>query len=78
MLEDNRVLLSSMRSNRYHLYFATEIIKWDKDLSLLSETVEMIIQVLWLISQPTCCGKVEIVVNSTEYTLKCKMGIGSF
>lgn len=50
VLEDNRVVLSSMRSNRYHLYFATEIIKWDKDLSLLSETVEMIIQVLSLVN----------------------------
>jgi dynein heavy chain len=50
VLEDNRVVLSSMRSNRYHLYFATEIIKWDKDLSLLSETVEMIIQVRSLVN----------------------------
>nr|PNR35709.1 hypothetical protein PHYPA_021559 [Physcomitrium patens] len=45
LLEEHRVILSSMRSNRYHLHFAVEIIKWDKDLALLSEMVEMIIQV---------------------------------
>lgn len=50
MLEDNRVILSSMRSNRFHLHFAVDINKWDKDLALLSETIEMIIQVSRFIS----------------------------
>jgi dynein heavy chain len=45
VLEDNRLILSSMRSNRFHLFFAVEINKWDNDLGLLSETIEMVMQV---------------------------------
>ncbi|BFI30788.1 dynein axonemal heavy chain [Marchantia polymorpha subsp. ruderalis] len=44
-LEENRLALSSMKANRFHIHFAADINKWEKDLSLLSETVEMIVQV---------------------------------
>ncbi|CAM6114547.1 unnamed protein product [Calypogeia fissa] len=44
-LEENRLALSSMKANRFHIHFAGSINKWEKDLALLSETVEMIWQV---------------------------------
>lgn len=45
VLEDNRVVLSSMKSNRFHIHFASDINIWEKKLSLVSETIEMITQV---------------------------------
>ncbi|CAK9199554.1 unnamed protein product [Sphagnum troendelagicum] len=62
VLEDNRLILSSMRSNRFHLFFAVEINKWDNDLGLLSETIEMVIQVqrVWAYLESIFVGSEDI------------------
>ena len=45
ILEEHRVTLSSMKANRAHLNFAKDINMWEKDLSRVSDTIEIIIQV---------------------------------
>nr|AML30862.1 axonemal inner arm dynein heavy chain 6 [Marsilea vestita] len=45
ILEEHRVTLSSMKSNRAHLFFAKDINKWEKDLARVSDTIEVVIQV---------------------------------
>ncbi|EFJ08553.1 hypothetical protein SELMODRAFT_185288 [Selaginella moellendorffii] len=45
VLEEHRVSLSSMKGNRAHLFFAKDINQWERTLSLVSETIEMVVQV---------------------------------
>ena len=44
-LDDNQVTLSSMKASRYYIAFASEVEYWEKTLSLISEVVEMMLQV---------------------------------
>lgn len=44
-LEDNIVTLSTMKASRYFPVFEKEILKWEKSLSLVSEMIEIILQV---------------------------------
>ncbi|KAJ7527535.1 hypothetical protein O6H91_16G059900 [Diphasiastrum complanatum] len=45
VLEEHRVTLSSMKSNRAHLHFAREINQWENSLSHISEAIEIVVQV---------------------------------
>jgi dynein heavy chain len=44
-LEDNVVTLSTMKASRYFAVFEREILYWEQALSLVSETIETILQV---------------------------------
>ena len=44
-LEENIVMLSTMKSSRFFLVFETDILKWEQGLSLVSEMVEIVLQV---------------------------------
>ena len=44
-LEDNTVTLSTMKASKFFLVFEKQITQWEKSLSLVSETVEVILQV---------------------------------
>eukprot|EP00879_Flechtneria_rotunda_P019356 GHRR01020328.1.p1 GENE.GHRR01020328.1~~GHRR01020328.1.p1 ORF type:complete len:1679 (+),score=578.13 GHRR01020328.1:143-5179(+) len=44
-LEDNSVTLSSMKASRYYLVFEGPVAHWEQTLSLVSETIEIILQV---------------------------------
>ena len=37
--------LSTMKASKFFLVFETEISHWEKSLSLISETIEMVLQV---------------------------------
>ncbi|KAI5057584.1 hypothetical protein GOP47_0027599 [Adiantum capillus-veneris] len=45
LLEEHRVTLSSMKSNRAHVHFAKDINKWEHDLSQVSDMIEVVMQV---------------------------------
>lgn len=45
ILEDNQVSLSSMKASRYYHAFEAQVEHWEKTLSHILETVEMILQV---------------------------------
>ena len=44
-LEDNTVTLSTMKASRFFATFERDITKWEQTLSMVSETIEMILQV---------------------------------
>lgn len=44
-LEDNTVTLSTMKASRFFAVFEKDITHWEKTLSLVSETIELILQV---------------------------------
>lgn len=44
-LEENSVTLSTMKASKYFVVFEKEISYWEKTLSHISETVEIILQV---------------------------------
>ena len=44
-LEDNTVMLSTMKASKFFLVFEKDITKWEQTLSLVSEMIEMIQQV---------------------------------
>ena len=44
-LEDNTVTLSTMKASKFFLVFEKQITQWEKSLSLVSETIEVILQV---------------------------------
>jgi len=44
-LEENIVTLSTMKASKFFLVFEKEISHWEKALSLISETIEMVLQV---------------------------------
>lgn len=44
-LEDNSVTLSTMKASKYYLVFERQVTHWEHTLSLVSETVEIILQV---------------------------------
>ncbi len=44
-LEENSVTLSTMKASKYFVVFEKEITYWEKTLSHISETVEIILQV---------------------------------
>jgi hypothetical protein len=44
-LEDNVVTLGAMKTSRYYKAFATQVDRWERTLSLISETLDMMLQV---------------------------------
>ena len=44
-LEDNTVTLSTMKASRFFATFEKDIAQWEQTLSMVSETIEMILQV---------------------------------
>lgn len=44
-LEDNSVTLSTMKASKYYLVFEQQVTYWEHTLALVSETVEIILQV---------------------------------
>jgi len=44
-LEENIVTLSTMKASKYFVVFEKDITYWEKTLSLISETIELILQV---------------------------------
>lgn len=44
-LEDNSVTLSAMKASKYYLVFEKDVVHWEQTLALVSETVEMVLQV---------------------------------
>lgn len=44
-LEDNSVTLSTMKASRFFIVFEKEITYWEQMLSLVSEMIEIILQV---------------------------------
>ena len=44
-LEDNSVTLSTMKASKFYLVFEKDVLFWEQTLALVSETVEMILQV---------------------------------
>ena len=55
-LEDNMVTLSTMKASRFFAVFEKDITLWEKTLSLVSETIELVLTVghqQQLSSQPT-------------------------
>jgi dynein heavy chain, axonemal len=44
-LEDNSVTLSTMKTSKYYLVFEQDVVHWEQMLALVSETVEIILQV---------------------------------
>ena len=44
-LEDNTVTLSTMKASKFFMVFEKQITSWEKSLSLVSETVEIVLQV---------------------------------
>lgn len=44
-LEENIVTLSTMKASKYFVVFESEISHWEKTLSHISETIEMLLQV---------------------------------
>ena len=44
-LEDNTVTLSTMKASKFFVVFETEITTWDRTLSIVSEMLEMVLQV---------------------------------
>ncbi|EKX36467.1 hypothetical protein GUITHDRAFT_97557 [Guillardia theta CCMP2712] len=61
-LEDNVVSLSTMKSSKYALSFLPELEKWEKTLSLVSETVESILTVqrYWMYLENIFVGSEDI------------------
>jgi dynein heavy chain len=53
-LEDNGVILSTMKASKYYLVFEQQVAHWERTLALASETVEMILQVCVLHAVCTC------------------------
>jgi dynein heavy chain len=47
-LEDNSVTLSTMKASKYYLVFEKQVGHWESTLALVSETVEVVLQVRWL------------------------------
>ena len=45
ILEDNQVMLSTMKASRYVRAFDKEVDKWERTLSHILEVIEMILQV---------------------------------
>lgn len=45
VLEDNGVTLSTMKASKHHLAFEAQVARWEQTLALVSETVEMVLQV---------------------------------
>lgn len=45
VLEDNSVTLSTMKASKYYLVFEKQVTHWEQTLALVSETVEIILQV---------------------------------
>lgn len=46
-LEDNSVTLSTMKASKYYLVFEKQVTYWENTLALVSETVEIILQVTY-------------------------------
>lgn len=44
-LEDNVVTLGAMKTSRYYHAFATQVDRWERTLALISETLDMLLQV---------------------------------
>jgi dynein heavy chain len=44
-LEDNSVTLSTMKASKYYLVFEQQVGHWESTLALVSETVEVVLQV---------------------------------
>ena len=44
-LEDNTVALGTMKASRFYPIFQADIARWEQTLSLVSEAIEMILQV---------------------------------
>ena len=44
-LEDNTVTLSTMKASRFFAVFEKDITHWEKTLSLVSETIELVLTV---------------------------------
>lgn len=62
-LEENIVTLSTMKASKYFVVFESEISHWEKTLSHISETIEMLLQVRGVGEQPfvlllngVCCS----------------------
>lgn len=53
-LEDNMVTLSTMKASRFFAVFEKDITHWEKTLSLVSETIELALQVCC--TADTTCG----------------------
>lgn len=53
-LEENIVALSTMKSSRFFVVFEKDILKWEQALSLVSEMVEIVLQVQrnWMVRAP--------------------------
>lgn len=45
-LEDNSVTLSTMKASKYYLVSEQQVTHWEQTLALVSETVEMVLQVI--------------------------------
>jgi len=62
-LEDNTVMLSTMKASKYFLVFEQEILGWEKSLSLVSETVELVLQVQrsWMYLENVFVGSEDII-----------------
>ena len=61
-LEDNAVALSTMKASRFAAAFLGALDKWEKALSLISETVEMImgVQRKWMYLESIFVGSEDI------------------
>ena len=55
-LEDNMVTLSTMKASRFFAVFEKDITHWEKTLSLVSETIELVLTVSanWPCSDSVC------------------------
>lgn len=62
-LEDNSVTLSTMKASKYYLVFEKDVVYWEQTLALVSETIDMVLQVrgCWAVGRAvqgigTCSG----------------------
>ena len=71
LLEDNQVLLSSMKASRFVKPFESQVDKWERMLSLIMETIEGIlaVQKQWMYLENIFVGSEDIRKQLPNETL---------
>eukprot|EP00002_Diphylleia_rotans_P022931 TRINITY_DN4501_c0_g1_i3.p1 TRINITY_DN4501_c0_g1~~TRINITY_DN4501_c0_g1_i3.p1 ORF type:complete len:4513 (-),score=1142.54 TRINITY_DN4501_c0_g1_i3:360-11993(-) len=61
-LEDNQVTLSTMKASRYYIAFEAQVEQWEKTLSLILETIELllVVQRNWMYLENIFAGSEDI------------------
>lgn len=68
-LEDNQVTLSTMKSSRFFFAFESHVEYWEKTLSHILETIEMMLQVQrqWRYLENIFAGRDNITLRDESY-----------